>query len=191
MKEFLEDRTSSQTRHAGTRRKISRRTIYIGTVIAMVAMVGGFALATIGISNSAQNAEGNYISSSGAVTGLTYTSTVLGAVSNPAPSAGTGSASAPAAVVSGTNTFCVSSTCTAGDPAQTVTYTFTTSMSGSIQIEITVTATSGGGTYTLYEKQATTATSGTLVLVWDMGTSTNTITAVTLAAQQCSGATCP
>lgn len=171
--------------------RLRRRSVYLTTVVGMFAMVGGFALATIAVANSAQNAEGNYISSSGAVTGLTYTSTVLGAVSNPAPSAGAGTASVPAAVVAGANTFCVSAGCASGNPAQTVTYTFTSSMTGSVQIEITVTAASGGGTYTLYEKQAATAVGGTLVLVWDLGPSTNTITAVTLAAQQCSGATCP
>ena len=63
MKEFLEDRTrtSSQTRHAGTRVRIRRRTIYIASVVSILAMVGGFALANLAfstVSNSGQNGAG-------------------------------------------------------------------------------------------------------------------------------------
>lgn len=171
-------------------RRMAGRTIYIATVATILAMIGGFTIASIGLTNSSQNAQGNYVSSSGAVTGLTYTSTVLGATSNPAPAAPTGSAGAPQAVVTGSNAFCAN-TCTAGDFAQVVTYTFTTSMTGSIQFTVSATASSGGGSTTIYLKQAGTAVSGTIVFTWDLGTSTSTLTAITLGAQQCSGATCP
>ncbi|HEV2317477.1 MAG TPA: hypothetical protein VGV89_07890 [Thermoplasmata archaeon] len=142
------------------------------------------------MTNSSQNGEGNFVSASGAVTGLTYTSTVLGVTGSPAPSSSSGTAGAPQAVAAGANDFCAN-TCTAGDFAQVVTYTFTTSMSGSIQITIQVTATTGGGAATIYLKQAAAAVGGTIVLTWDLGTATNSITSVTLTAQQCSGATCP
>jgi hypothetical protein len=171
-------------------RRIEGRTIYVATAATILALIGGFTIGSIGLTNSTQNASGNFVSSSGAVTGVTYTSTVLGATSNPAPSASTGSAGAPQVVVTGANNFCAN-TCTAGDFAQIVTYTFTTSMTGSIQISIQVTASSGGGSATIYLKQAGTAVGGTVVLTWDVGTSTSTLTAVTLGVQQCSGATCP
>ncbi|MCI4331674.1 MAG: hypothetical protein L3K19_07520 [Thermoplasmata archaeon] len=147
-------------------------------------------MASITLTNTTQTGEGNYVNSSGGVTGVTYTSTVLGATTNPAPSASSGSAGAPQAVVTAANAFCVN-TCTAGDFAQVITYTFTTSMSGSILISVQVTASAGGGSGTLYLKQAGTAVGGTIVLTWDLGTGSSTLTAVTLGLQQCSGATCP
>ncbi|MCI4349937.1 MAG: hypothetical protein L3K15_00245 [Thermoplasmata archaeon] len=155
-----------------------------------MALIAGFAMASISLTTTTQNASGNYVNASGAVTGVTYTSTVLGATSNPAPAASTGSAGAPQVVVAGANAFCAN-TCTVGDFAQIVTYTFTTSMTGSIQISIQVTASAGGGAATLYLKQAGTAVAGTIVLTWDVGSSSATLTAVTLGLQQCSGATCP
>jgi hypothetical protein len=171
-------------------KRIGGRVIYAVTAAAALALVGGFAIASISLTNSSQNAQGNLVNASGAVTGITYTSTVLGATSNPAPAASTGTGGAPQVVVSGANDFCAN-TCTASDFAQVVTYTFTTSMTGSIQIQIQVSASAGGGTATLYLKQAGTAVGGTVVITWDMGTSTATLTSVTLALQQCSGATCP
>ncbi len=172
-------------------KRIGGKAIYGATAVTVVALIAGFAIATISLTSSSQSASGNYVSSLGAVTGLTYTSTVLGATSNPAPSASTGSAGAPEAVVTGTNAFCASASCTAGDFAQLITYTFTTSMTGSIQITIFVTASAGGGSATIYLKQAVIAVGGTMVLTWDLGSATSTLTAVTLSDQQCSSATCP
>lgn len=65
MKEFLEDQTSSQTRHAGTRSRIKRRTVYVGTVVAILAMVGGFALATLTTSTISNTGQNGYVTSSG------------------------------------------------------------------------------------------------------------------------------
>jgi hypothetical protein len=170
--------------------RINGKLIYGVTAASILALVAGFAMASISLTSSTQNASGNYVQSSGAVTGVTYTSTVLGATSNPAPAASTGTAGAPQAVVSGANVFCAN-TCTAGDFAQIVTYTFTNSMAGAIQITIQLTASVGGGSATLYFAQAATAVGGTIVLTWDAGAATSSLTAVTLGLQQCSGATCP
>lgn len=170
--------------------RISGRVIYGLTGAAIIAMIAGFAIASISLTSTTQNASGNYVNASGGVTGVTYTSTVLGATSNPAPSASTGTGGAPQAVVSGANAFCAN-TCTAGDFAEVVTYTFTTSMAGSIQISIQVSASAGGGSTTIFLKQAATAVGGTIVLTWDLGNSSSTLTSVTLGLQQCSGATCP
>ncbi len=171
-------------------RRVSGKLIYGVTAASIVALVAGFAMAAIALTNTSQNGAGNFVSASGAVTGNTYTSTVLGATSNPAPAASTGTAGVPQAVVTGANAFCAT-TCTAGDFAQVVTYTFTVSMTGSIQISIQVTASVGGGSTTLYLKQAAAAVAGTIVITWDVGTASSSLTAVTLGLQQCSGATCP
>ncbi|MCI4319843.1 MAG: hypothetical protein L3K23_06915 [Thermoplasmata archaeon] len=170
--------------------RINGKLIYGVTAASILALIAGFAMASISLTTTTQNATGNYVNASGAVTGVTYTSTVLGATSSPAPAASTGTGAAPQAVAAGANAFCAN-TCTAGDFAQVVTYTFTTSMAGSIQINIQVTATVGGGVATLYLKQAGAAVAGTIVITWDVGSATSSLTAVTLGLQQCSGATCP
>jgi hypothetical protein len=173
-------------------RRIAGRAIYVATAVAVVALIGGFAIASIALTSTSQNAQGNYVSSTGAVTGLTYTSTVLNSTNSPPPPASSGTAAAPQALVASENAFCASPTCTAADFAQTVTYTFTASMTGSVQITIHVTATFDGGAATIYLKNSA-AVAGTIVLTWDLGTATSTLNGVTLAAQQCTGAggTCP
>ncbi len=76
MKEFLEDRTSSQTRHAGTRGP-TRRTVYVATVVAMLAMVGGFALAGSFTQTTANQTASGYEVSYAGVTGLAQGATPL------------------------------------------------------------------------------------------------------------------
>lgn len=172
--------------------RAKRRIVYAATIIGILALVSGFALASIGLTYTTQNAQGNYVNSSGAVTGLTYTSTVLSSTSNPAPASSTGTAGTPQALTTGVNAFCANA-CTAEDFAEIVTYTFTASMAGSILITIQIIATAGSGATTIYLAQASTATAGTIVLTWDLGTATNTLTGVTLSDQQCTGAggACP
>jgi hypothetical protein len=169
---------------------VKRKGIYFATLVVVLAIVAGYAAANIVLTNNTQNASGNYVNGSSGVTGLTYTITILGSTSTPAPSASTGTGAVPQAVVTGANAFCAN-TCTAGDFAQQITYTFTTSMAGSVFITIQVSAATLGGTATLYLKQAASAVSGTIVIYWDMGTASTTLTAVTTTAQQCSSATCP
>lgn len=174
-----------------TRRKVPGRAIYVGTLVALFGVLGGYALATIAVSASTQNAEGNYVSAGSGVTGLTYASTVLNTTTNPAPAASTGTGSAPQALANGANAFCAN-TCAAGNFAEVVTYTFSTSLSGAFELNIQVQATSGGGQTTLFLKAPATNNGGTISLTWDLGAGSNTITSLTVTAQQCSSATsCP
>jgi hypothetical protein len=170
------------------------RAFYAATIFAMVALTAGFVLGAITLSNSSQNAGGNLVNGSGAVTGLSYTSTVLGATPNPVPAAPTGTAAVPQAVVVGANALCAN-TCTAGDFDQTISYTFTAGMTGSVMIQVVVTTTlpATGGTATLYLKQAGAPVAGTIAITWDLGNGGGTVTAVTLSDQQCTGAggVCP
>ena len=171
-------------------KRVNARAVYTGTLVAILGAVAGFSLATVAITSSTQSGQANYVSAGGAVTGLTFTSAVLGSVGLLAPSASSGTASSPQALIIGTNTFCVSASCTSGHVEETVTYSFTTSFAGAILITVTTSAT-GGGSGTVYLAQATIAVSGSIALVWDYGTSTGTITSITATAQQCSGSTCP
>jgi hypothetical protein len=176
-----------------SRMRISGRLVYAGTIITLLALVAGFVIASITVTQSNQSAQGNYVTATGAVTGVSYTSTVLSYTPSPAPTAPTGTAAAPQAVAAGANNFCITATCTAYDPAQVVTYTFTAGMTGSIQISYVIQTTTGPASIatTVYLKQAATAVAGTIVLVADLGTTGATITGTTLSVQECSGATCP
>jgi hypothetical protein len=172
--------------------QLRRRTVYAATVAAMISVVAGFALASFTISPHGQGAQGDQVSASG-VTGLTYASTILQPVSG-SPASSTGTAGVPQTLASGPNTFCVSvAACATGDPSETVTYSFATSLVGSIQMTIAVNAGNAGGQTTLYLAQPTTATSGTIVMVWDLGTAGATVNGVTITAQSCTGAggSCP
>jgi hypothetical protein len=169
---------------------VKRKGIYFATLVVVLAIVAGYAAANIVLTNNTQNASGNYVNGSSGVTGLTYTITILGATSNPAPAASTGTGAVPQAVVTAANAFC-GNTCTAGDFSQQITYTFTSSMAGSVFITVQVSSATLGGSATLYLKQAASAVGGTIVIYWDMGTASTTLTAVTTTAQQCSSATCP
>jgi hypothetical protein len=169
------------------------RRVTAATLTALVLFVAGFAIASIAVNHSNQSAAGNFVTASGAVTGLTYTSAVLAYTASPAPSAPTGTGAAPQALVVGANAFCVSATCTAYDPAELVTYTFTALLAGSVEVSLALVLASGPATIatTLYLKQAATAIAGTIVLVVDLGTGGAVLSGLTLDAQQCSGATCP
>lgn len=173
------------------RRKVPGRAIYVGTLVALFGVLGGYALATIAVSASTQNAEGNYVSAGSGVAGLTYSSAVLNTTTNPAPAASTGTHTAPQSLVNGANALCAN-TCAAGDFAEVVTYTFTTSLSGAFELNVQVQATSGGGQVTLYLQAPATNNGGTIAITWDLGNGSNTITSVTVTAQQCSSTTsCP
>ncbi len=168
---------------------VKRKGVYFATIVVVLAIIAGYAAASVVLSSGNQHASGNNVNVVGAVTGLTYASTILGVTTDPAPAASTGLSSATQAVADGGNAFC-GNTCTAGDFSEEINYTFTTSMAGSVLITVNVAALTGGGMTTLYLKQ-TSGDSGWIVIYWDLGIS-NTLDAVTTTAQQCNGATsCP
>ncbi|HZY92472.1 MAG TPA: hypothetical protein VFG07_06850 [Thermoplasmata archaeon] len=173
-------------------KRIGGRAIYAGTIVAILAMVAGFVAASIAVNTTSQNAQGNFVSSTNAVTGLTYTSTVLTPVVSAPAGQGGGAQASPPVLASGANTVClVPTACTNGHVSDEITYTFTTSLAGSVEFNVDVignTTISG----TVYFAQAGTPVAGTIVIVADLGTS-NVIQSVTLTAQQCTGAggACP
>ena len=167
-----------------------RQWVYGVSLAGLLALGTGLATGAISFSSNPQNANGSAVSYNGTVTGLKFTSVVAGAVPNPAPVASIGTAALPQSLGSGANVFCAK-TCTAGHLALNVTYTFNSSMANAIQITITLTAASGGGTTVLYLRQALLPTSGTIVAVWDIGTTSSELTFVTASIHQCGLLTCP
>lgn len=171
--------------------KLGRRTIYLGTIAAMISLVAGFALAAITISVHNQSGAGQITNDQAGVPGVTYKFTTINLTANPAPAASTGTAGAPQHVSAGSNEFCLN-TCTAGDIAETVYLQFTTSFAGAMQIDVSVLAATNGGNATVYVSQASTAVAGGILLTWDLGNGANTITSVTVVEFECSSATsCP
>ncbi len=170
MKEFLEDRTrtSSQTRTPGTRGRIRRRTVYIGTVIAMLAMVGGFALATFTLGTmNAPSQGGNGVT----VTGTNYdcATTCISATTTTGSTTPAACANAPAAVVVGgsspteTISLAVASTgttCKGGDFAET--FSFTSSFAIASAPACFTSSTSCTDTFQVSYTQSTTAANAQL-----------------------------
>ncbi|MCI4319842.1 MAG: hypothetical protein L3K23_06910 [Thermoplasmata archaeon] len=158
----------------------------VGAAALLVGVATGFI--TLGHQN--QSATGDHISYSGVVTGLTYTSMVVSTVPNPAPAASTGTTSLQQLLVGGANDFCAVK-CTVGNRSVVVTYSFTTSLAGAIQITVQVTASAGSGTANLYLRQLILPTSGTIVIVWDVGTAVSLLTDVKVTIHQCGLLSCP
>src|SRR5689334_14357619 len=100
-------------------RRIASRTIYALTLAGVAGLLGGFALASVAITSTTQNGQANFISAGGAVTGLTFSSAVLGSVGLVPPSASTGTASTPQTLGAASNSFCLSASCTTGHIQET------------------------------------------------------------------------
>ncbi|MCI4335524.1 MAG: hypothetical protein L3K04_07875 [Thermoplasmata archaeon] len=169
---------------------LGRRTVYLGTIAAMVSLVAGFALAAITINVHNQAGQGDITNNSAGVPGVTYKFTTINLTANPAPIASSGNAGTPQHLVAGQNAFCLNA-CSAGDIAETVYLQFTTSFAGAMQIDVSVVATSNGGSTSVYVAQAATAVAGGILLTWDLGAGANTITSVTVVEFECSSASCP
>jgi hypothetical protein len=217
MKEFLEDRTrtSSQTRTLGTRGRIRRRTVYIGTVVAMLAMVGGFALASFTIGNftnaPGQSGAGGTV---GVATGVTFTSAqAISASSTSVPVAGasgciavdSSSALLPDSLTYGASPgsnlpICVNAVAstgfTTGDTLYTWTITWSSSAPVSTTYEIAIYISATHDVQTSYfVKTPSSITSGDIanaVLGLDMTVASDTaVNSYSVIVSQCAGSTCP
>ncbi|MHB8352022.1 MAG: hypothetical protein ACYDFT_04935, partial [Thermoplasmata archaeon] len=159
------------------RSALRRRTVYIGTVIAILAMSAGFVLATGGVllTHTSQNAMGDSTAGVGTVTGISYVSTELNVTSNSMTYQSTalafGKPSAPVALVADINAYCVSAVltaspvpCTAGDFAEVANFSFSTSFAGAAEFTMYVNAGSTSGIQSLFVKQAATAVGGNILL---------------------------
>jgi hypothetical protein len=168
----------------------NRRVTYGVAAVAVALLLTGLTVAVIDLSTQSENAVGNYTEYNGVVAGLRYSSTVAGRVPNPAPGVSTGSALVPQFLSGGSNAFCGNS-CVANHLALNVTYAFNASMAGAVQITIQVTSGGGTGSSILYLRQALVPTSGSVVIVWDIGTALSMLADVTITIHQCGPVTCP
>jgi hypothetical protein len=180
---------------------IKRKTIYVGTVVAIMAMVSGFALASGGVllTHHTQSASADTITPGGAITGVAYVSTQLDVTNTVTFTVQTalGTQGTPVTLASGMNVFCMSKVaCTEGDPSEQTNYSFDTTYAGAMTVTMFVSYTIGVTTTTtsstLYVKQASTPVGGNILLVWDLGTATVTVNEITVTLTQCQGASsCP
>jgi hypothetical protein len=182
---------------------LQRKTIYVGTVVAILALVSGFALASTGImlTHHNQNASGDFTSTTGPVNGVTWVSTQLNTTNTVTMTVQTalGIPSAPVSLGAGMNVFCLSgnvagsSPCTEGDFSEWANYSFTTSFTGAMSVTMSIITGAYSAAQTLYVSQPGTGdVAGSIVLVWDLGSNSISVNSVSVTLNQCSGATsCP
>ena len=162
--------------------KLRRRSVYVGTIVAMLAMVGGVALATFTTGGHSTVYQGNQAVTVSGVAGLTYVSTTLGIV--PASGITTACSSANAAgnpcdTSDGANA-CIS-TCTPGDYAEIV--SITVAAGGTPPLTFNIMGDFNGGAFeTTYFSTTGAGTGGGLVLYLDIGTGSTTVTSLNIIA---------
>ncbi|MCI4331675.1 MAG: hypothetical protein L3K19_07525 [Thermoplasmata archaeon] len=163
---------------------------FAATALILGALsIAGIAIGAITLSAATESATGDYTGFAGTVTGLTFESTVVGFVPTPPPSASSGTPLIPQLLGAGPNVFCAT-TCLAGNLALNETYSFSSSLSGAIQITVTIVAGALSGSVTVDLRQLL-PVSGTIVVMWDLGSSAAALTAVKATLHQCGALTCP
>lgn len=186
------------------RLRTQRRVIYATMGLTVLALVGGFAAATLTLGGpTATVQQGSQTTTVTGVTGLSYTSTALVEVTS-APSGACGSSAASSCDVSATGVAsCVgglagSTTCAVGDWVEQVSLTtiMDTAFTGNAggighTVEITVYVVTGAGTTagtSLYYVQTSGSNSAVpIVQDFDIGTSANGPAAVTTVTVIASG----
>ena len=152
--------------------RTKRRMLYAGTIVAALAMVGGFAMASFTFTSSVSAQQGEQNVAVSAVAQLSYTSTSLTSGQSPA-AAGTTSGTA-SAVGTTAETYCVSlATCSASDDAEVIAFAVAVnpSSTAAYTFHLTISVDAGGTTTTstTYFTEAASATASTLTLVYDLG----------------------
>jgi hypothetical protein len=175
---------------------IKRKAIYAGTLVTIMALVAGFAIASIAFTTNSQNGAGN-ATITGSVAGISLPTqpTTLGIFAATSALSAQGTPTANIALANGANVFCVSATCTAGDFSESFTINFASGVAGftgALYLQVVATATSGSVSATLFLSNAGGANAGTIVVEMDLGTAANTLNTGTLVYQQCAGVgACP
>jgi hypothetical protein len=176
--------------------------VYAGTIVAILALVGGFTIAASNVllSHHTQNSSGDNIGAAGPVNGVSYVSTELNVTNTQTMTVQTvlGGPTAPVTLGGNMNVFCMSgnvggsSPCVSGDFGEWANYSFSTSFSGTMSVTMYMYTSTYSAAQTLYVEQAGTPVSGNLVLVWDLGTSTVSVNSITITLNECQGASsCP
>ncbi len=160
------------------RTTIRRRSVYLVTIVAMLAMVGGFAFATFGFTTQAAPQQGQeYVGISG-VAQLSTPTITLAATPSGTVSSTTCTSGSPCSVGTSPVSICLTATCTAGtDDAEIVDFPVAAYTGTTYTFNIVVTV-NGVSPVTTYYTEASGATASSLTLVWDAGAATGP-TAVT------------
>jgi hypothetical protein len=161
--------------------RMGQKAVYAATAAIVLAMVGGYALATFSTGGTNSVGQGSQTTTVTAVQGLSWTSTSLVELATATVPAGTTCTSAaPCSVSTAGASDCAggytgSTTCAVGDFVEQVTLSTVanTAFTGTVQITLTVTGTSGtsSGTTFYYTQSSTTNSVQTIVQDFDIGTS--------------------
>lgn len=181
------------------RPKISVRTVYVATAVALITFGAGYAFAAISVTNGTLTGGGNYVGNAA----LAYWSlsagnpTAIGVVPSAVPGSVSVTVGTPT-VLPATATSYMVNTGTAGDIAQVLKYTETTAapLNTEIEVTITVSAASVISTTVYVETQATALGANTVFTFYvDVGSASAATVTVSYAeqiSQVCSAVgTCP
>jgi hypothetical protein len=178
------------------RPKLSGRLIVLGTIIAMVTLGIGYAIASVTITNTSESAGGTYVGGQ-AITGWALAANPTSVVTIPSGLSAVSTTVGTPSVLAGASASYAVGTVTAGDIGQIVRFSETAGAPVSTEIEIAYTLVTGAGTTstTAYVETQATAGAYTYTFYLDAGSATSatvTITSVTEIAQECSAVgTCP
>jgi hypothetical protein len=150
-----------------------RRVIYAGTIVAVFAMIGGFAMASFSFNTSTTAQQGSQTVNISSLTQLSYIDTNLSPSSGTATAAGT-TASAASSVGSTAEVYCVSAaTCNSGDEAEVIVFNVVAnpSTTAAYTFNLVISVDAGGTTTstTTFYSEAASATASTLTLYYDLG----------------------
>jgi hypothetical protein len=174
--------------------------VYLTVTVGVVAVLGGWTVATVILSPSSQTGQGQYVHYSGTVPGVVVLGTLYPNVPNPAPGVASTTRTALTTLTMGATAgghvdrFCAVA-CTAGHFSEEVEYTIT-AQAAAEGMQLTVVAQAGANSVAVTNYFHIPATGGgaraaTLALYVDLVVA-SPILSVTAAAQQCTTATtCP
>ena len=174
--------------------------VYLAVTVGVVAVLGGWAFASVTLTPTGQTSQGQYVKYSGTVPGVVVLGTLYPNVPAAVPATASTTRTALTALTMGATAaghvdrFCAVA-CTAGQFSEEVEYTVT-AQAAAEGMQITVVAESGAhavGVTNYFHIPATApgALAATLALYVDL-VATSASLSITVAVQQCSSATtCP
>ncbi len=185
---------------ANRTKKLRRATIWAATALAMVAVVGGWAMASLTITQGANETGGGEYHGAAALTYWSESASGLATQPGTLPTAVSTTVTAPTVLAGAATNYAVNAA-VAGDVAQYWKFTETTAAPVSTEVEIQFTVSTGATptvtSVTVYIETQTAAPGAAIVftLYYDLGspaTGTITLNSVTQIDQQCSAVgTCP
>lgn len=186
------------------RKKLPRRLVYAGTIIAMLAMAGGFAMATFSQAGSSGNQQGSQVvtitngvagvNTPGAIMNFTNGTSAIPTSTYTFASASTGCTGTAATSGAPGTAYCIichppsGGSCATNDVAEVIILPISGAFTGptnTVTFHITVSATADGGSISFSVSNADAAvmhSTGDIYVLYDLGPTGQTVTNVFVSA---------